>query len=257
MSPIISVIVPVLNEENLLPILLSQAADWPVAEVVIVDGGSNDQSQLTLGLWSSENNRKNRFLVAPKGRGVQMNAGAEAATGDLLFFLHADSTPPPAGFEAIAKALQDPHVVGGAFRLAIDSPSLFLKGVSHLANLRSTLLGLPYGDQGIFVRSTVFKKMGGYKHLPLMEDVEFIQRLKQEGKIRLLNQVIKTSPRRWAPHGGGANRPLPLVAGWKGHQRKYIVSLRNLVLLVLYFLGVCPAQLARWYNDGHGNRYKT
>jgi hypothetical protein len=162
-----------------------------------------------------------------------MNAGAKIATGDLLFFLHADSVLPSSPipwFDEMAKALDDPRVVGGAFRLKIDSPSLTLKFISTMANLRSAIWGLPYGDQGIFVRTDIFRKMEGFKDWPLMEDVELIQRLKRLGKIVLLKETIQTSARRWKR--GGA-----------------VVSVRNGILLLLYFVGVCPARLARWYNS--------
>ncbi len=223
----ISIIVPVVNEAKVLPCLLRDARDWRVSEVVIVDGGSSDE---TLSLI--RNAPYVKAITSPKGRCHQMNAGAAAATGDLLLFLHADSIlpiPSSLWINEITTALTDPHVVGGTFRLAIRPSSLFLKWISMIANLRSLFLGLPYGDQGIFVRSNVFKQMGGYRDIPLMEDVEFIQRLKQEGKIVLLKQVIATSARRW--ERGGA-----------------MVSLRNILLLILYFLGVCPTRLARWYH---------
>lgn len=228
-SPTISVIVPVLNEENTLPLFLSQADDWPVLEVIIVDGGSSDRTPSLLLSWSLEDKTKRRFLIAKKGRGRQMNEGARVASGDLFLFLHADSIVPPSGFREIVKALQDADIAGGAFRLKIDSPSLFLKGISRLANLRSSLFSLPYGDQGFFVRKAVFEKSRGYQEWPLMEDVEFIRRLKREGKIVLLKEAMTTSARRWES------------GGWK-------VSFRNLTLLLLYFMGVCPKRLGRWYN---------
>ena len=220
----------------MLPAFLHQSADWPVREIVIVDGDSQDQTQTLLRIWKDtpvgDAAPVRKCLSANKGRGNQMNAGAKIATGDLLLFLHADSILPESHiswFDEIAKALDDPRVVGGAFRLKIDSPSLILKSISMTANLRSALLGLPYGDQGIFVRTDIFRKMEGFKDWPLMEDVELIQRLKRLGKIVLLKETIQTSVRRWKRGG-------------------VVVSFRNVILLLLYFMGVCPRRLARWYN---------
>lgn len=199
---------------------------------MIVDGGSQDKTDAILSRWRGNPNEIRRFLTAKAGRGNQMNAGAKIATGELLLFLHADSILPSSPipwFDEMAKALDDPRVVGGAFRLKIDSPSLTLKFISMMANLRSAIWGLPYGDQGIFVRTDIFRKMEGFKDWPLMEDVELIQRLKRLGKIVLLKETIQTSARKWKRGG-------------------VVVSVRNGILLLLYFIGVCPTRLARWYN---------
>jgi len=222
----VTVIVPVFNEEAMLPAFLHQTENWPVREMIIVDGNSDDQTKSIIVL-----SPKNLLLVAKKGRGNQMNEGAKAATGDILLFLHADSIFPPDGFSEIENWVkQNPDIVGGAFRLKINSNSRFLKFIAMMANIRSSLFGLPYGDQGIFVRREIFNKMGGYRDLPLMEDVEFIRRLKRGGKIVLLQQAITTSARRW-------NR-----------QGIFFASIRNIILLMLYLMGVSPKRLAKWYD---------
>lgn len=221
----ISVIIPILNEETILPAFLNQTKDWTVSEIIFVDGGSTDQTQAII-----QRSPGHRLLISNKGRGHQMNEGARAASGDLLLFLHADSLFPPDGFSAILKAMQNPDLVGGAFRLRINSHSLLLKFIAMMANGRSFLFGLPYGDQGIFVRRAVFNNMGGYPNLPLMEDVAFIQRLKREGRTTLLDQAITTSARRWIKQG------IVYTSG------------RNIILLLLYFMGVSPKQLAKWYD---------
>ena len=220
----ISVIVPVFNEEAILPAFLSQTDNWPVTEIIIVDGNSTDQTQTLIRLAP-----RHRLIVAKRGRGNQMNEGARVATSDVLLFLHVDTIFPPDGFSAISKAMQNNHLVGGAFRLKIDTDSLLLKWITRVANIRSTLLALPYGDQGFFVRREVFNKIGGYHDFPLMEDVAFIQRLKQEGKITLLDQAITTSARRYNKQG------------------TIITAVRNSILLLLYFMRVSPKQLAKWY----------
>jgi len=217
----ISVIVPVFNEEAMLSDFLHQTANWPITEIIMVDGNSTDQTQLMI-----RRAPRARLLVTKKGRGHQMNEGARVAIGDVLLFLHADTILPPNGFSAISQALQNTDIVGGAFRLKINSNSLFLKFISMMANMRSALFGLPYGDQGIFVWRAVFNKMGGYQDFPLMEDVEFIQRLKREGRITLLDQAITTSARKCS----------------------LFASIRNIILLALYFIGVSPKHLAKWYN---------
>ncbi|MFQ5781223.1 MAG: glycosyl transferase family 2, partial [Nitrospiria bacterium] len=111
----------------------------------------------------------------------------------------------------------------------IDSPVFFLKVVSMMANLRSRFLNLPYGDQGYFVRRDLFLKLGGYRAMPLMEDIDFIRRLKKVGRVVLLKESVTTSPRRWLQEG------------------YFYTSFRNFVLFILYYLGVSPLRLAKWY----------
>ncbi|MBI3598919.1 MAG: TIGR04283 family arsenosugar biosynthesis glycosyltransferase [Nitrospirae bacterium] len=238
----ISVIIPIFNEEEMLPAFLNQTANWLVHEIILVDGNSNDQTQGILESFHRnpllcplpQGVRKamigHRLLVAKKGRGNQMNEGAKVATGDVLLFLHADSIFPSDGFFEISKAMQNTHLVGGAFRLKIQSTSLFFKFISMMANIRSSIFGLPYGDQGIFVRREIFSKIGGYPDFPLMEDAEFIRQLKHEGMIILLDQAVTTSARKWHKQG--------IV----------FTSLRNIILLLLYFMGVSPKQLVKWYD---------
>jgi len=158
-----------------------------------------------------------------------MNAGAKLASGGIFIFLHVDSRLPNEGIALILEAMKSLDVVGGAFLLRIDSGHWFLKWISLMANLRSKYWGLPYGDQGFFVRRDVFERMGGYRSLSLMEDVDFFRRLKREGKTVLLNASVLTSARRWQKHG------------------IYLNSIRNGFFLCLYFLGVSPDRLAKWY----------
>jgi rSAM/selenodomain-associated transferase 2 len=228
----ISVIVPLLNEEKALPRFLEHLQRFQIGEVVCMDGGSNDRTGDILHRWAERATEACRRLVSssPRGRALQMNGGAKRATGEILLFLHADSFLHPDAVGAILTSLKDASVVGGAFRLKIDSSSLFLRVVAGLVNARSLHFSLPYGDQGYFVRRDVFEKLGGFKNLPLMEDVDFIRRLKKEGRIVLLNEAMTTSPRRWVDEG-------------------YLyATLRNFTLVVLYFLGVHPEKLAQWYH---------
>ncbi|MFY9268538.1 MAG: TIGR04283 family arsenosugar biosynthesis glycosyltransferase [Candidatus Manganitrophaceae bacterium] len=226
----ISIIVPILNEENVLPRFLEHLEQFQETEIVIVDGGSGDRSEGILRKWSARSGNLERiFLSAQRGRGTQMNAGAMRASGEILLFLHVDTLLPARGIDALKEALSRPGVVGGAFRLRVESPHLFSRLIETTVNLRSRFLGLPYGDQAIFVWKKLFECLEGYADFPLMEDVDFVRRLKKRGKMVLLQDAVITSPRRWLREG------------------YYYTSLRNLILLVLYFLGVSPRKLAPWY----------
>jgi rSAM/selenodomain-associated transferase 2 len=156
-----------------------------------------------------------------------MNAGAAAATGEWLLFLHADSTLPPGWMEAITRL--DDAVIGGWFRFALDDPAWQARVIERLTAWRVARLRLPYGDQGFFVRRRTFEAIGGFRELPLMEDVEFVRRLVRAGRVAELPLRLRTSARRWRR------------SGW------FRRSLKNLLLVSLYFLGVNAERLARWY----------
>jgi len=226
-----SIIVPVLNEALILPSLFKNIENLPAQEVLFVDGGSRDQTLFLLKGWSenAEAQAPKMLLSSPRGRAKQMNAGAKKARGQVLIFLHSDSKLPSGGLENIIVALKKTSIVGGAFRLKIDSPRLFLRFISWMANLRSSFLKLPYGDQGYFVRKEVFDKMGGYRDIGLMEDVDFFRRLKKEGEVILLDKEILSSARRWKKEG------------------YFLNSLKNITFLALYFLKVSPEWLKKQY----------
>lgn len=228
----ISIIIPMLNEKEMLRRTLDQLERFPSAEIIIVDGGSTDGTVAILQAWLDRHSSQARLvLYCERGRARQMNAGAKQATGEIFLFFHADSLLPEGAIDAILEVSGSPGVVGGAFRFRIDSDIFFLKTIEKLANLRSRVFKLPYGDQGLFVRREVFERLGGYADLPLMEDVDFIRRLKKEGKVVLVKEEITTSPRRWFQEG------------------IYYTSLRNFFLLALYLGGVSPRRLARWYRS--------
>jgi rSAM/selenodomain-associated transferase 2 len=221
----LSIIIPVLNEaSNLRRLLPSLPQTCPGAEVIVVDGGSSDETLDVL----------QRFLVArlvasPRGRARQMNAGAREARGEILLFLHADSLLPDGAGEMIQAALADPQIVGGRFDVRLDSPRPIFRVIAFLMNLRSRLTRIATGDQALFVRRTIFGTMGGYLEIPLMEDVEFTKRLKRHGKIACLRLSVTASARKWEREG----------------------VLRTAILMwtlrLLYFLGASPAQLHRFY----------
>ena len=215
----ITVVIPALNEEACLArAIRSVAAD---AEVIVVDGCSRDRTrEIAEGEGA-------RVLSCPPSRGAQLRVGARCATGEWLLFLHAD-TWLEAGWADDVRDLR-PDAVGGAFRLAIEAPGRGYRLVEAAVALRARLFALPYGDQGLFVRKTVHDRMGGVADLPLMEDVDFVRRLKQEGRLSLARRRAFTSPRRWERHG---------LLG---------ATVRNWGVLALYAAGVAPARLARMY----------
>lgn len=148
-----------------------------------------------------------------------MNAGAAAATGDVLLFLHADTRLPKDPFAHVRDALADSGVAGGAFHLAIDGAGWFYGFTARNANIRSKLVGAPYGDQAFFVRKSAFDALGGYRNLPYCEDLDFIRRLRSQGRVVIAPASVSTSARRWVRHG------------------RVKVTLRNGILFFKYWLG--------------------
>lgn len=227
-SSLISVIIPALNEaREILPTLDSCRA--PGAELWVVDGGSRDETAALARSWGA------RVLDCTGGRARQMNLGARHARGDLLLFLHADTRLPRGFDECVRRVLADPQVAAGAFRLGIDSPGRGLRVIETVANWRSRFLHLPYGDQGLFLRRSVFERAGGFPLLPIMEDFEFVRRLAGLGRVVIAPLAVSTSARRWHQ-----------VGPWK-------TTLINQTLVTGYLLGVSCERLARWYR-GNGTR---
>ncbi|HEV2149563.1 MAG TPA: TIGR04283 family arsenosugar biosynthesis glycosyltransferase [Longimicrobiaceae bacterium] len=214
-------IVPALNEaERIVACLRSVAAQAGPRELIVVDGGSTDG---TPGLA-----RELATVAAgPRGRAWQMNVGGRLARGEVLLFLHADSVLPAGALTALRDALADPRAAGGTFTLRFDTDRPWLRLYALLTRFRPRLFH--YGDQGIFVRREVFERLGGFAELPLMEDVDFLRRLRREGRVVLVPRPVTTSARRFLARG--------IVRQ----------QLLNGALVLLYHLGVAPARLARWY----------
>ncbi len=224
----LSVIIPVLNERAGLPETVRQVqACLPGAEIVVADGGSEDGTRE----WVRE--RPELSLAdAERGRGPQMNAGAAAASGDVLLFLHADCLLPQSAGLAVYGALADPVTVGGAFQIRFPaSSSTALHRLARLINFRSRLVSEATGDQAIFVRRTAFAAAGGFPNWPLFEDMTFVSRLKRLGRFRIMSAFVVISPRRWEAHGV-----------WRA-------SLLMCLLYLGYKAGVAPKTLKRWFAD--------
>ena len=218
-SPIkLSIVVPALNAERFLPACLAALGAWDGAERSLVDGGSSDAT------CAIARDQGWRVVEAPRGRGKQLRAGAAAATGDTLLFVHADTVLQP-GWTAAAASFAG-HA--GFFRLAFTGDDKRAARVARLANFRARTFGLPYGDQGLLIARDLYDRLGGYRDLPLMEDVDLVRRISAKN-LRELDAVAATSPARYVRDGWIA-RPL-----------------RNLSILALWFLGVPPATLARLY----------
>ena len=218
----ISVIVPTFNEQEHLPATLSCVMLAPGDELIVVDGGSSDQTVTIAQQFTSH------VLRSAPGRAVQMNRGAQYAHGDILLFLHADTLLPPTALEAVRQAVQA-GAIGGAFRLTITPPTLALRLVAWGTNVRARFGQLPYGDQALFMPRAIFEALGGYDDVPFMEDVRMVQALRTRGRLVIIPQAVHTSGRRWQRDG------------------VLYTTVRNTILITLYFCGVPPATLQRWY----------
>ena len=226
--PAISVVIPVLDEAERIGLRLAELrAIAGIAEVIVVDGGSTDRTvDIARGVPGM------RIVTAPRGRGTQLNAGAALASGAVLLFLHADVTLPADAAEWVAAALADPEVVAGAFRTRTvrDGRRSWAAPLLWIADVRSRVTRLPYGDQALFVRRDAFLRAGGFPEQPLMEDLELSRRLRRLGRIETVPAVVRVSGRRIL------DRPLRATATMR-------------LFPLLYRLGVPPRALARLYGN--------
>jgi rSAM/selenodomain-associated transferase 2 len=224
-----SIVIPVLHERDQINSVVEhlRSQDFEgVWEIIAVDGDPQGETIKAI------EDRNVVSITSPKGRALQMNAGAAVAQGEILIFLHADTKLPSSALKKISQVLEDEKYVGGAFDLRIDSDRLFLKYIAARARLRSRLNKIPYGDQAIFIRKSYFDKIGHFKEIPLMEDVDLMRRIKKKGgKIFILRDRVKTSARRWEKEG------------------VLYTTLKNQLLISLYYLGVGPDKLAKFYRS--------
>ena len=221
----LSIIIPTLNEEGTLKETLAPIAPCLDCEIIVVDGGSKDG---TIGI---AHKYASVVLDSSPGRGIQQHTGACQAQGDLLLFLHAD-TLLPRGFKImIERTLSEPKTVFGAFHLEHHPSTALLNLVGLMGNFRSLILKMPYGDQGLFMRRSDYFRVGGFKNLPIMEDVDLVRRLNKIGKFKLVKAKVRTSARRYDRNG--------IV----------YTTVRNWSLIIRYLLGQSPERLHRLYSD--------
>jgi len=194
-KPVISLILPVLNEAPILAGALSGLPRAPDLEIILVDGGSTDATREVAGRFPQV-----RWVTAPRGRGGQMNAGARVARGNFFIFLHIDTVLTTDHLSALRQAVLDPRVGAGAFELRLTPPTLFLRFIAWGANWRGRLFRLPYGDQAIFVRRDLFLALGGFAHSH-PEDLDLVLRLRRLTRLSLLTPPVNSSGRRWLQHG--------------------------------------------------------
>ena len=224
MSRHLSIIIPALNEANVIASVLQRLRAFRgEAEVIVVDGESDDPTRALAKPLADH------VIVAPRGRATQMNAGAKAASGDVLVFLHADSVLPDRAPQLIREGLERTGRSWGRFDITIAGADPLLAVVAIMMNARSRMTGIATGDQAVFVRRDAFDAVGGFPAIPLMEDVELSRRLKRVSAPLCLRERVVTSGRRWERHG----------------------TLRTIVLMwrlrFAYAMGVDPRRLARRY----------
>jgi len=195
LKPAISLILPVFNEAPILAGALSDLSRAHDLEILLVDGGSTDATREVAARFPDV-----RWVSAPRGRGVQMNAGARIARGDFFLFLHVDTVLTADHLAALRQAARDPRVRAGAFKLRLIPPTPFLRFIAWGANWRCRLFRLPYGDQAIFVRRDLFAALGGFAHRR-PEDLDLMLRLRRLTRLRLLTPPVSSSGRRWLNHG--------------------------------------------------------
>ena len=220
----VSIVIPALDEAERIEAHLTALA-WlrqRGGEIMVVDGGSSD------GTAEKARGFADCVLDAPRGRAIQMNAGAGVARGEILLFLHADTQLPPEADRLVAEAIQQ-GATWGRFDVRIEGDHPMLRIVARSMNWRSRLTGIATGDQAIFVRRDIFEGVGGFPDIPLMEDIELSRRLKQGGRPLCVAERVSTSGRRWEKHG--LARTILLM--WR--------------LRTAYFLGADPRGLANRY----------
>jgi rSAM/selenodomain-associated transferase 2 len=225
---LISVVIPVLNEAAQLPDLLRALQAEPVSrEIIVIDGGSVDGTAEAAGVADAT-----LVTSAPRGRGQQIAAGAAAACGEALLFLHADCVFPPGGLVAVERLLREqPEVVGGNFRLVFDGEDRFSRWLTGFYALIRRF-GFYYGDSGIFVRRTALDTIGGVRPMALMEDYDLVRRLRRAGpSVCVTEPPLVTSSRRFA-----GRHPAAIVLGW-------------VRIHLLYWLGADPERLALLYDS--------
>lgn len=217
--PSISIIVPAFQETGLARIFDTFSCA-PGVEIIfaLAEGDSITQPPAEA-----------KSTTSPTGRARQMNTAAAVAMGDILIFLHADTVIEPASLEQVRAALAMPGVAAGAFTLRVQGSGWWFRFITAVANFRSRLLKMPFGDQAIFLTRRLFERMGGFENTPILEDVLLIEKAKKYGRIVLIPAVASTSSRRWEARG------------------RYKTTLRHWGIMTAHTLGASPHKIARWF----------
>ncbi|MDQ2833452.1 MAG: TIGR04283 family arsenosugar biosynthesis glycosyltransferase [Acidobacteriota bacterium] len=225
----ISIIVPTLNEQECIAETLRTLQQLEgEKEIIVVDGGSSDETRSLACAQGAQ------VLTSQPGRGVQMHAGTLKATGDVLWFVHADTNPPSDALSVIRKHLESRLVVGGNFGLIFDGPSRAARQLTAIYPMLR-ILGLCYGDSGIFIRHEAYARIGGFRPLALFEDLDLLRRLRRAGRFVHLPCNIRTSSRRF-------------------ERRNFALTwLHWTALQILYWCGISPNWLARWYRHARNS----
>lgn len=227
--PALSLIIPVLNEAGSINATINHIRELDsggMVEIIVVDG---DPGGCTIGAVKAEGVRT---VIAEKGRARQMNRSAALATGDVLLFLHADTLLPSNALALIRSTMNNKRYVGGAFDLGFDTNRMIFRITEMYVFLRTRLTRVPFGDQAIFVRREYFEKIGGYRDIPIMEDVELMRRIRKQGDtIRIIPLKVRTSVRRYEQEG------------------ILFSTFRNWLLQISYSLGIPPERLVKWYRS--------
>jgi rSAM/selenodomain-associated transferase 2 len=214
----ISIIIPAWEEQNIERIVQS-IGQAPDVELILALATQDKQTP---------ESGFGKIVRSKKGRAIQMNAGAALASGDILLFLHADTFISAESLDNVRQALVPPNVAGGSYRLKLESDNLWLRLVSAVANARTNLLGLPYGDQAIFLRRKTFEEIGGYQIEPILEDMVIVGAIKKLGSLALLDDYAISSARKWISNGMFKN------------------TMRNWAIIGAYLLGVTPEKIDKW-----------
>lgn len=219
----VSIVIPALNEAENIQKTILHARSAGVTDIIVSDGGSDDGTPELAAAAGSQ------IVSGPAGRGIQMNRGAQRAIGEVLFFVHADTWPNRDCVSQIRQVLSTSSVQGGAFRQHIDADGWRYRWLERGNAWRAAWRGLPYGDQGIFLRRSFFDQLGGFPEVRLMEDLMFMQRFRRHSKPVLLDGPLYVNARRWQKHGVLRQ------------------TLRNWSLLTAFYFGVSPDKLAAYY----------
>ncbi len=224
---LISIIIPVIDEFDIINDSVQrvrEACRNSPYEIIIVDGDPSGSTIIEI------NDSAVRTALSKMGRGAQCNAGADMAKGEILLFLHADTKLPDNACGLILSALSEGEIAGGAFDLCFENRLFLYRIYERITSLRSRISRIPFGDQAIFLKRDVFYEVGRYADIPLMEDIELMRKLKKEKKkIRMIKQRVTTSTRKYDDDG------------------IFYATLRNWILQILYYGGVSPDRLVKYY----------